>query len=236
MLEHVVEVVALHDHVVELKERQALLHALLIALGAEHVVDGEAGTHITQQLNIIQVQQPVGIVQHQSLALREIDELLHLLLEAGCIVSNILLGQHLAHIGTARGVADHGGTAADQGNGLIASHLQALHQGQGHKMACSQAVRSAVKANVESGLAVVDEVNDLIVGDLGHQTACLQFFVKGHGIILLFCRAEDKRKRPLPKMNLAEGEKIAVPPLFAAPSRKRPHECAPQRWDTLLRL
>ena len=31
-----------------------LLHALLIALGAEHVVDGEAGTHITQQLNIIQ--------------------------------------------------------------------------------------------------------------------------------------------------------------------------------------
>ena len=37
-----------------------LLHALLIALGAEHVVDGEAGTHITQKLNIIQVQQPVG--------------------------------------------------------------------------------------------------------------------------------------------------------------------------------
>ena len=151
-------------------------------------------------------------------------------------MSNVLLGQHLAHIGTARGVTDHGGAAADQGDGLIASHLQALHQGQGHKMACSQAVRSTVKADIESGLAVVDEVNDLIVGDLGHQTACLQFFVKGHGIILLFCRAEDKRKRPLPKMNLAEGEKIAVPPLFAAPSRKRPHECAPQRWDTLLRL
>jgi len=53
VLEHVVEVVALHDHVVELEEGQALLHALLIALGAEHVVDGEAGTHITQQLNII---------------------------------------------------------------------------------------------------------------------------------------------------------------------------------------
>ena len=50
-------------------------------------------------------------------------------------------------------------------------------------MACSQAVCSAVKANIESGLAVVDEVNDLIVGDLGHQTASLQFFVKGHGII-----------------------------------------------------
>ena len=23
---------------------------------------------------------------------------------------------------------------------------------------------------------------------------------------------------------------------FAAPSQERPHECAPQRWDTLLRL
>ena len=31
VLEHVVEVVALHDHVVELEEGQALLHALLIA-------------------------------------------------------------------------------------------------------------------------------------------------------------------------------------------------------------
>ena len=38
VLEQVVEVVGLHDHIVELQEGQALFHALLIALGPEHVV------------------------------------------------------------------------------------------------------------------------------------------------------------------------------------------------------
>ncbi len=70
VLEHVVEVVALHDHVVELQEGQTLLHALLVALGAQHVVHGEAGAHLAQQFNVVQVQQPVGVVQHQGLALR----------------------------------------------------------------------------------------------------------------------------------------------------------------------
>ncbi len=113
VLEHVVEVVALHDHVVEFQEGQALLHALLIALGAQHIVHREAGTHITQQFHVVQVQQPVGVVQHQSFAIREINELLHLLFEAGSVVGNVLLGQHLAHIGAAGRVTDHGGAAAD---------------------------------------------------------------------------------------------------------------------------
>ena len=53
MLEHVVEVVALHYHVVKLKEAQALFHALLVALSSEHVVNGEAGPDLTQKLNVI---------------------------------------------------------------------------------------------------------------------------------------------------------------------------------------
>ena len=47
---------------------------------------------------------------------------------------------------------DHGSAAADQGNRLVACHLQALHQGQGHKVACGQAVGSAVKADVKGCL------------------------------------------------------------------------------------
>ena len=43
VLEHIVEVVGLHDHVVELQEGEALLHALLVALRPEHVVHAEAG-------------------------------------------------------------------------------------------------------------------------------------------------------------------------------------------------
>ena len=55
VLEEVVEVVRLHDHVVELQEAEALLHPLLIALGPEHVVDGEAGAHVPQQLHIVEL-------------------------------------------------------------------------------------------------------------------------------------------------------------------------------------
>ena len=196
MLEHVVEVVALHDHVVELEEGQALLHALLVALGAQHVVHGEAGTHITQQFHVVQVQQPICIVQHQCLALREVDELFHLLFEACGIVGDILFGQHLAHVGTAGGVADHGSAAADQGNRLVACHLQALHQGQGHKVACGQAVGSAVKADVKGCLAIVDQVDDLFIGDLGHQAAGLEFFVQSHDFFLLFVGQRENKTPP----------------------------------------
>ena len=82
---------------------------------------------------------------------------------------------------SAGGVADHGGAAADQSDRLIARHLQTLHQGQRHEVTGSQAVGRAVKADVEGGFAVVDEVDDLLIGDLGDQTASLEFFVESHG-------------------------------------------------------
>ena len=55
VLEEVIEVVGLHDHVVELKEAQALFHTLLVALGAEHIVDAEARAHLAQQLDVIEL-------------------------------------------------------------------------------------------------------------------------------------------------------------------------------------
>ena len=151
-------------------------------------------------------------------------------------MGDIVLGQHLAHIGAAGGVADHGSAAANQGDGLVASQLQALHQGQRQKMAGSQAVGSAVKADVKSSLAVVDQVNDLLIGDLGYQTTGFQFFVQRHGKNLLFL-GQRKQKTPSAKNEFGRGRyNFAVPPLFAVSSRKRPYECAPQSRATLLRL
>ena len=54
-LEQLIEVVALHDHVVELKEAQSLLHTLFVALCAKHVVYGEASTYIAKQFNVVQL-------------------------------------------------------------------------------------------------------------------------------------------------------------------------------------
>ena len=181
MLEHVVEVVALHDHVVEFQEGEPLLHTLLVALGAQHVIDTEAGANFAQQLYIVQVQEPVGVIQHHSLAIAEFDKTLHLTFEAFCIVRNVFLCEHFAHIRTAGRIADHGGATANQGDGTVTSHLQTLHQGQSHKMARGQTVRGAVKANVEGCFTIVDDFFDFfLVGHLRDQTARFQFIVDRH--------------------------------------------------------
>ena len=181
VLEQVVEIVALHDHVVELQEGEALFHALLVALGTQHVVHREAGAHISQQFHVIQLHQPLGIVQHQGLALAKVDEPAHLLFEAVAVVLNVLGGQHFAHISAAGRVTHHAGAAAQQRNGPVAAGLQALHQAKRHEMAHMKAVRRGVKANVEGGFALIDHFSDFgFVGHLGNQAAGNQFIIQFH--------------------------------------------------------
>ena len=197
VLEQVVEVVGLHDHIVELQEGQALLHALLIALGPEHVVHREAGAHVPQQVDIVELQQPVGVVHHLGLPLAELDEALHLLLEAVAVVLDGLGGHHTAHVGAAGGVADIAGAAADEGDGPVARHLQPLHQAQGHEVAHVEGVGGGVKADIENGLPLVDHLGDLLlVGHLGNQSAGFQFFVTGHrsySFMLIFAPVQISR-------------------------------------------
>ena len=108
-----IKVIGLHDHIVEFQEGKALFHALLVAFGAQHIVHREARAHLAQQLNIVEIQQPVGVIDHDGLALAEVDEALHLLLEAFGVVVDVLRCQHLAHVGTAGWIPDHGSSAAD---------------------------------------------------------------------------------------------------------------------------
>ena len=183
-----VEVVALHDHIVELKEAQALFHALLVALGAEHIVHAETGADLAKKLNIIKIQQPVGIVDHESLTIAEFDEALHLAAEAFGVVVDIRLGKHLTHIGTSRRIADHRGTAADKCNRLVARHLQALHKRERHEVTGRQAVRRAVKADIKASLSVVDQVADLLfIGDLRDKAAPDKLFVNLHRSFSFLC-------------------------------------------------
>ena len=181
-----IEVVGLHDHVVELQEGQALFHALLVALSTEHVIDREAGADLPQEFDIIEVQQPVGIVDHDGFTFAEINESLHLTLEALGIVVDVLLRQHFAHVGAAGRVANHSRASANQSNRLIACHLQTLHECQRHEMTGSQRICRAVEANIELGLARVDHFADLrLVRDLRDQSARLQLFINTHCIFSL---------------------------------------------------
>ena len=163
------------------RKREALLHALLVALGAQHVVHGEVRAHVAQQLDIVETEQPVGVVQHEGLALGEVYELRHLDLELGGVLLDLLLRQHLAHVGTAGGVADHGRAAAQQGYGPVARELEPAHEVQGHEVADVERVRRRVEAYIERSLARIYELPYLLlVRHLRDQPARPEFLVNLH--------------------------------------------------------
>ena len=94
---------------------------------------------------------------------------------------NGLLGHHGAHIRPTGGIANHGGAAANQGDGLVSGHLQPLHQAQRHEVTHMEGVGGGVKTDVEGGFAVVNHLADFFfIGHLGNQTTGNQFIIHFH--------------------------------------------------------
>ena len=134
ILEKSVEIVGLHYHVVELKESQSSFHSLLVALECEHLVYREASTNVTKNVDVVKVHEPVSVVYHKSLAVREINETAHLLFKASNVVLDSFLCEHLSHVRLARRVAYHACSAAQQSDRLVACHLQTFHKAKCHKV------------------------------------------------------------------------------------------------------
>ena len=172
------EVVALHQHVVELQERKAPLQALLVALGGEHAVDGEQRAHVPQEVDVVQVAQPVGVVDDLGavgLGLVEVQEGFHLLPDVGHVVVDVLHRQNLAQVALAGGVADHARAAAHQREGLVAGLLQVGHGHDRNVVADVQAVRGGVEAHVEGHHARIEGLVQLVLkGDLLYKAALFQ--------------------------------------------------------------
>ena len=177
----VIEIVGLHDHVVELEEGKAALHALLVAFRAQHIVDAEVRAHFAQHIHVFQIQQPIGVVHHNGFILAEFNEAADLLFEAIAVVLDDFGREHRAHIGASAGVADHARAATEQHDGLVARHLQTFHQAQRHEVTHVQRISRRVKANIEARAAVIDQIFYLFfVGHLSNQATTLEFFVNTH--------------------------------------------------------
>ena len=175
------EVVALHYHVVEFKERKTFFHALLVALGAEHVVDREACAHVAQKLYIIELEQPVLVVDEHGLALAEVDEAAHLLFEAFHIVIYSFGGHHLSEVGSSGRVAYHCGSSAHKGYRLVACHLESLHQAKSHEVSHMERIRRRVESDIKRRLAVVNKLSDFfLVCHLSDKTSGDKFLINLH--------------------------------------------------------
>ncbi len=136
---------------------------------------------VTQNVNVVEVKKPVSVINKQSLIVGKIDKAAHLLFKALNVVLNCFLCHHLAHICSARGVAYHCSTAADECNRLVASHLKSFHKAKSHKVTNVQTVGSRVKANVEYCLSAVYKLSYfLLVSYLSNKSSCNEFFIYSH--------------------------------------------------------
>ena len=132
--------------------------------------------HLPQELHIVELHQPIGIVDHQSPPLGKVNETGHLLLEAVNMMGDDLRGQHAAHIRFAGGIADHTGAAAHQGDGAVPRSLHMRHHHHLHKMPHMQAVRCGIKADVKSDRPLPQQFPySLFIGGLSDDAPVLQF-------------------------------------------------------------
>jgi hypothetical protein len=130
-----------------------------------HLVDREVPAHVPQELDVVLVRQPVGVVQQDAhgigiarrqrpvgqvgqAGLAEVDEPGQLRLDARQVGVDLLQGEHLPQFGLAAGIAHHGGAAAGDGDGLVAVPLQVHQAHDGQQRPDVQAVGGGVEPDV----------------------------------------------------------------------------------------
>ena len=150
MFEQMPEIVALHNHIVKFKEGHTFFQTFLEAFSSKHTVYGEVYANFTEQLDIVQIHQPVSIINHNCFVIGEVDETAHLFFEASDIVRNKFRSKHFTHIVFTTGVAYHTSAATKQADGTVTSFLHMAHQHQSDEVTNMQAVSGGVKANIKS--------------------------------------------------------------------------------------
>ena len=113
LVQHV-EIVALHDHVVEFQEAQSLCHTLFIALCTQHVVDGEACADLSEAAlhNSASDSQSALLTISAFPSEKSMKRLICCLKQSQLcwIVSGVSIWRMIASAGR---ITDHAGTAAD---------------------------------------------------------------------------------------------------------------------------
>jgi anhydro-N-acetylmuramic acid kinase len=145
------EIIALKNHIVEFKERQGLLavKARLDTVEGQHAVDGKVTTDIAQEFQIVELCQPVGIVDHDSGIFAFIVENIAVdSLDTGNIGVDLLNTEQLPLIVAKRRVTHHRCAAAHQADGLVAGFLEPIEHGDGDEIADMDAGSRCVIADI----------------------------------------------------------------------------------------
>jgi len=165
-------VIGLQELVVELDERQAALQALPVRFGGEHAVHAEMYSDLAQERDVLEREEPVGVVFRQRPARIKVQVAVKLGVDQPAVGPDLVLSQHLAHLGLATGVAHHGRAASYKGDRAVSRALQVHHGHDRYQASGVQAGRCAVKADVEChGSAPQHIAHGVLVGHLGDEPA-----------------------------------------------------------------
>jgi len=148
VLKKVEEVVSLEKHVVELNKIQPLLQPDFIAFRRQHPVDAEMASDVAQKFDVVDLREPIGVVEQQGSAVGKIDVPRKLLPDGQGVLVDLLAGQHLAHFRLAAGVADEARAAADQRDGAMAAPLHMGQRHDGHQAADMQTGGRGIEADI----------------------------------------------------------------------------------------
>ena len=87
-----------------------------------------------------------------------------------------VIGHHLAHIRTSRGIADRSCAAADKTDRTMPCSLQMRHRHKGNQMSCMKAVRRRVKAGIKRNLLLSKKfAQPFFIRTLRKKTTFLQY-------------------------------------------------------------
>ena len=165
------EIVCLQHHVIELDEAHRLLafEPELDAVHRQHAVDRHVPADIAQEVDVIELQEPLGIIDHDGvgLARTEVHEFFEAAADGGGVLRDLLFGEELAHLFLAGRIAHARGAPAEQHDRLAAGLLQPAQEHDLGEIAYMQRRRCHVEADITSdarlrGLVQAGEVSALM--------------------------------------------------------------------------
>ena len=174
------EIIGLQDHVVEFEEGERLLavESQLHRIETQHAVDGEMHTIVAQEIDVVEMIQPVSIVDHPRIrgAIAEIEKPPEHLADAGQVGADLLDGEKLPRFVLERGIANLGGAAAHQGDRPVPG---LLHPAQHHDLderSGMQRGGRGIKSNIAADLARHGGgIEPFRVGDLVDESSGRQY-------------------------------------------------------------
>ncbi|MND53333.1 hypothetical protein D3C80_443680 [compost metagenome] len=173
------EVVSLQDHVVEFEEGQRLLpvKARLDAVEGQHAVDREMATDIPQEFKVVDLAQPVAVVDHHGIlsALPVGKVIGEDALDRGDVAFDRVDRHQLAGIVLERRIPDHAGAAAHQRDRPVTGLLHPVQHHDLDKSAGMKRRRRRVEADIgRHGFLGEQFVETCLVGDLVNEAALIE--------------------------------------------------------------